>query len=122
MGSYGIGVERLIAAMAEASCDEKGLLWNKAVAPFEVVVLELGDTQGKAEEIYKMLLSRGVSILYDDRNERAGVKFAEAEMIGVPLQVVVSARNLEAVEVKLRKTGEAREESPDTLYREFGVY
>ncbi len=124
MGSYGIGVERLIAAIAEASCDDKGLIWNKAVAPFEMVLLELGDTNGKAEEMYKTLLSRNINVLYDDRNERAGVKFAEAELIGIPLQVVVSVRGLETetVEVRDRKTGVARETPLHTFYNELGVY
>jgi prolyl-tRNA synthetase len=108
MGSYGIGVERLMAAIAEASCDDKGLVWNKEVAPFEVVVLELGDTQGRAEEIYQTLLKRNFNVLFDDRNERAGVKFAEAEMVGVPLQVIISERTLEtgSVEVRDRKSSE----------------
>jgi prolyl-tRNA synthetase len=124
MGSYGIGVERLIAAIAEASCDDKGLVWDKAVAPFEMVLLELGNTKGKAEEVYKTLLSRGMNVLFDDRNERAGVKFAEAEMIGIPVQVVVSARDLEdnTVEVRERKTGVVREIPLHTFYSEFEVY
>lgn len=122
IGSYGIGVERLMSAIAEASCDDKGLVWNKAVAPFEVVLLELGDTQGKAEEIYKTLSSRGVNVFHDDRSDRAGVKFAEAEMIGIPTQVVVSARDTERVEVRDRKTGEARESSLHDFYKESGVY
>ncbi len=123
MGSYGIGVERLIAAIAEASCDDRGLIWNKAVAPFEMVLLELGYTQYKAEEVYKTLLSHNINVLYDDRNERAGVKFAEADMIGIPWQVVVSANSLEAntIEVRERKTGLARDIPLHMFYTEFGV-
>jgi prolyl-tRNA synthetase len=123
MGSYGIGIERLIAAIVEASCDTKGLAWKKAVAPFEVIVLELGNTQGKAEEIYKMLLNLGVAVLYDDRSERTGVKFAEAEMIGVPTQIVVSAMGLEhdMIEVRDRETQGARELSLHTFHNEFRV-
>ena len=124
MGSYGIGIERLLAAVAETYCDDKGLVWPTSVAPFEVMLLELGDTKGKAEEIYKTLLERKVNVLFDDRNERAGVKFAEAEMIGVPLQIIVSSKRIEdnSVELRDRRTGEARELSLHGLYNEIGVY
>lgn len=124
MGSYGIGIERLLAAVAETYCDDKGLVWPTSVAPFEVMLLELGDTKGKAEEIYKTLLERKVNVLFDDRNERAGVKFAEAEMIGVPLQIIVSSKRIEdnSVELRDRKTGEARELSLYAFDSEFGVY
>jgi prolyl-tRNA synthetase len=123
MGSYGIGIERLLAAIAETHCDERGLVWPKSVAPFEVVLLELGNTNGKAEEVYKTLLNRGIHVLFDDRNERAGVKFAEADIIGVPLQIVAGAKTLEAntVELRDRKSGEARVISFDNLYQKFGV-
>jgi prolyl-tRNA synthetase len=122
MGSYGIGIERLLAAIAETHGDDKGLVWPKTVAPFEAVLLELSDTNGKAEEIYEALVSRDINILFDDRNERAGVKFAEADMIGVPLQIVIGARSLEdTVELRERKSGEARAISIGNLYREFGV-
>jgi prolyl-tRNA synthetase len=124
MGSYGIGIERLLAAIAETHCDDKGLVWPTSVAPFEVVLLELGNTKGKAEEVYKTLLEHKVNVLFDDRSERAGIKFAEAEMIGVPLRVVVSAKSLESntVELRNRKTQEARELSLHAFYSEFGVY
>jgi prolyl-tRNA synthetase len=123
MGSYGIGIERLLAAIAETHSDDRGLVWPKTVAPFEAVLLELSDTNGKAKEIYEALVSRNINLLFDDRNERAGVKFAEADMIGVPLQIVVGARSLEenTVELRERKSGEARAISIGNLYREFGV-
>jgi prolyl-tRNA synthetase len=105
MGSYGIGVERLLAAIAETHCDAKGLVWPKAVAPFEVVVLELGATLGKAGEIYQALLDQHVNVLYDDRDERASVKFAEADMLGVPLSVVIRAEDVTKVEMRERVTG-----------------
>jgi prolyl-tRNA synthetase len=123
MGSYGIGIERLLAAVAETHCDDKGLVWPTPIAPFDVVLLELGDTNGKAEEIYNILSSRKVNILFDDRSERAGVKFAEAEMIGLPLQIIVGAKGLEenSVELRDRKTGMARVLPIDHLRNEFGV-
>ena len=102
MGSYGIGIERLLAAIAESHCDDKGLVWPKSVAPFEVVVLELGNTHGKAEDIYNKLRARGVEVLFDDRNEHAGVKFAEADMIGIPVQIVVSKKSLETDSFEMR--------------------
>jgi prolyl-tRNA synthetase len=113
----------LLAAIAETYCDKKGLVWPQSVAPFEVVLLELGNTNGKAEEIYKALSNRRINVLFDDRNERAGVKFTEADMLGVPLQMVVSARGLEenTVELRDRKSGEARAISLSNLYQEFGV-
>ncbi|MGL4609522.1 MAG: aminoacyl--tRNA ligase-related protein [Trueperaceae bacterium] len=123
MGSYGIGIERLLAAIAETYCDDKGLVWPTSVAPFEVVLLELNDTHGKTEEIYQTLLSFGVNVLFDDRNESAGVKFANADLTGVPWQVVVSARSLEAntVELRDRKSGVAWVIPIRNLYQEFGV-
>lgn len=129
MGSYGIGIERLLAAIAETHLihqtlgDEKGLVWPKSVAPFEAVLLELGNTNGKAEEAYKALSNRGINVLFDDRNERAGVKFTEADMLGVPLQIMVSARGLEenSVEFRDRKSGEARAVPIDYLHKEFRV-
>ena len=102
MGSYGIGIERLLAAIAESHCDDKGLVWPKSVAPFDVVVLELGNTHGKAEDIYNKLRARGVEVLFDDRNEHAGVKFAEADMIGIPVQIVVSKKSLETDSFEMR--------------------
>jgi prolyl-tRNA synthetase len=124
MGSYGVGIERLLAAIAETHCDNKGLVWPKAIAPFDIVLLELSDTKGKAEEVYKLLLERDVNVLFDDRSERAGVKFAEAEMMGIPLQIIISAKGLEnnTVELRDRKTGEARELALHAFYREIGVY
>ena len=111
MGSYGIGLERLLAAIVEAHNDDKGIRWPRAVAPFEVAVLELGSTNGAAERLYQELLSARLEVIFDDRDERAGVKFTEAELIGVPYTVVVGARNLErgVVEVRSRATGEASE-------------
>jgi prolyl-tRNA synthetase len=123
MGSYGIGIERLLAAIAETHCDAKGLVWPTSVAPFDVVLLEFGNTNGKAEEIYKALLNRGVTVLFDDRNERAGVKFAEADVLGVPLQLVVSLKSLEenTVELRERKSGVVRRISVSNVHDEIGV-
>ncbi len=114
MGSYGIGVTRLVAATIEQHHDDNGIAWPKAVAPYQVIILPLGnndDVKNKSEEIYNELTSRGIETLLDDRNERAGVKFNDAELIGIPLRLTVGARSLKngIIEAKIRKTGEDKE-------------
>ena len=113
-GSYGIGPSRLVAAIIEASHDEAGIVWPEPVAPYKVAVLNLkqGDagTDGACEQLYRELAAKGVEALYDDRDERAGNKFAVADLIGIPYQVMVGPRGLAEgkVEVKTRAGG-ARE-------------
>lgn len=115
MGSYGIGVSRLVAAIIEASHDDQGIKWPEPVAPFKVGLLNLkvGDRRAEtiAESLYHTLCQKGVEVLYDDRDERAGTKFADMDLIGLPWQLIVGGRSVEAgtVEVKNRHTG-AREE------------
>jgi len=115
MGSYGIGVSRLVGAIIEASHDDAGIIWPEPVAPFKVglVNLKAGD-QGCAracEDSYAKLRGAGVEVLYDERDERAGTKFAEMDLIGLPWQLVIGPRGLAkgAVELKRRRDG-AREE------------
>ncbi|MGH2345631.1 MAG: proline--tRNA ligase, partial [Chloroflexota bacterium] len=114
MASYGIGVDRLIACVAEACHDERGLIWPVALAPFAVylVGLDLDDAavHKAAEDLYAALRARGVEVLYDDRDERAGVKFKDADLLGIPLRVTVSRRTLRdaAFEVKRRNLAETR--------------
>ena len=111
MGSYGIGPSRLVAAIIEASHDEAGIKWPEAVAPFEVAILNLKqggtDTDPACEQLYRALLAKGVDALYDDREERPGAKFATADLIGVPWQILVGPRGLAEgkVEVKRRSDG-----------------
>ena len=114
MGSYGIGVSRLVAATIEQHHDDNGIAWPKAVAPYQVIILPFGNNDNvkdKSEEIYNELVSRGIETLLDDRNERAGVKFNDAELIGIPLRLTVGARSLKngIIEAKIRKTGEDKE-------------
>ena len=117
MGSYGIGVSRLVAAIIEANHDDHGIKWPESVAPFKVGLLNLkiGDKRAEtiAESIYHILCQKDVEVLYDDRDERAGTKFADMDLIGLPWQLIIGARSVEAgtVEVKNRRTGE-REELP----------
>lgn len=116
-GCYGIGVSRLMGAIIEASHDENGIIWPESVAPFKVSLINL--TTGKAEtdkaceDLYKRLSSAGVEVLYDDRDERAGVKFSTMDLIGLPYQLIVGSRGLAngVVEIKNRKTGERQEMS-----------
>jgi prolyl-tRNA synthetase len=115
MGSYGIGVTRLPAAIIEASHDTVGIVWPESVAPFKVGVINLragdGACDRASEHIYASLQDAGVEVLYDDREESPGAKFADMDLIGLPWQVIVGPRGLKAgtVELKERATG-AREE------------
>ncbi len=112
MGCYGIGISRVIAAVVEQHHDERGLAWPKAVAPYEVVVIMANRdddrASAEAERFYRELDERGVEAALDDRDETAGVKFADADLIGYPVQVVVGRRGIESgsVDLKLRATGE----------------
>jgi len=114
MGSYGIGPSRLVAAIIEASHDHAGIKWPQAVAPFDVIILNLrqGDAACDAAsgELYTALTVKGLDVLYHDRDERPGAKFATADLIGVPWQIMIGPRSLAEgkVEVKCRADG-ARE-------------
>lgn len=115
MGSYGIGVSRTLAAAIEQFHDENGIIWPRAIAPFEVVVVPINAKDDALMEastkIYDELKAAGVDVLLDTRKDRAGVKFKDADLIGYPLRITVSKNTLEsgAVELKTRKTGEAVE-------------
>jgi prolyl-tRNA synthetase len=122
MGSYGIGVSRLVGAIIEASHDDAGIVWPVPVAPFEVAVINLkvGDeaTDKAALEVKARLEGAGIDVLYDDTDDRAGAKFATIDLIGIPYQIVVGPKGVKSgeIEIKDRKTG-ARE----TLPTEVGV-
>jgi prolyl-tRNA synthetase len=104
MGSYGIGSGRLLAAIAEEYNDEDGLIWPISVAPYEVHLLDLKGAEEQAEQVYEQLFEAGIEVLFDDRPESPGVKFADADLIGIPIRLTVSKRSLEkgSVEVKRR--------------------
>ena len=120
MGSHGIGVSRLVGAIIEASHDDKGIIWPEEVAPFRVGIVNVkqGDSEADAacDDLYGKLENAGVEVLYDDRNERAGGKFATMDLIGLPWRVTVGPRGLAkgVVEVSTRKTGESEELSLET--------
>ena len=114
MGSYGIGPSRLVPAIIEAFHDDAGIVWPDSIAPFNVALLNLkvGDsgTDGACETLYRALTARGVDVLYDDREERPGAKFASADLVGMPWQVLVGPKGLAEgkVELKRRATGERK--------------
>ena len=115
MGCYGIGVSRTMAAAIEQSNDADGIIWPRAIAPFEVVVVPVNakvpEQLALAEKIYTALKGAGIDVLLDDRRERAGVKFKDADLIGYPLRVTVGPKAIEEdkVEVRVRRTGEVKE-------------
>lgn len=115
MGCYGIGVSRTLAAAIEQSHDEDGIIWPVAIAPFEVDIVPINAKDealmNVSQEIYAELQQAGVDVLLDDRKDRAGVKFKDADLIGYPVRITVSKNTLEsnAVELKVRKTGEVLE-------------
>ena len=121
MGSYGIGVSRLVGAIIEASHDDAGIIWPESVAPFQVGLINLkqgdGDCDGACDELYGAMRDAGLEALYDDRDERAGVKFADMDLIGLPWQAVIGPRGLKdgKAELKYRATGERSELTLDAL-------
>jgi|TARA_B100001540_G_scaffold276860_1_gene263997 prolyl-tRNA synthetase family II len=124
MGSYGIGVERAMSAVAETHHDENGLIWPISIAPYEVVITLLKsdheESVVEAERIYNELGSGGVDVLLDDRNERPGVKFADAELIGIPLRVTIGPRGLEngVAELNVRSNSQQSEIALDKVVEE----
>ncbi|HAO5581554.1 TPA: proline--tRNA ligase [Listeria monocytogenes] len=120
MGCYGIGVSRILSAIAEQSNDENGFVWDKQISPFDLHLIPVNmkseEQVAFAETLYTSLQDAGFSILIDDRAERAGVKFADADLIGLPIRITVGKKAAEGVvEVKIRKTGEMIEVRQDEL-------
>jgi len=109
MGSYGIGLGRLMGTIVEVLSDEKGIVWPEEVAPFRVHLLSLGE-DAEAEKIYKNLSEKGVEVLFDDREVSAGEKFADSDLIGIPYRVVVSKKSLAAGGVEVKKRSEEKSE------------
>ena len=119
MGSHGIGVSRLVGAIIEANHDEKGIMWPEGVTPFHcgIVNLKQGDLEadGACEDIYQRLANAGLDPLYDDRNERAGGKFATMDLIGLPWRITVGPRGLKngVVELTSRREGVSEDLTPE---------
>ena len=111
MGCYGIGMGRLMASVVEDSHDEDGIIWPLSVAPYQIYLMNIGrgkDVIEQAEKLYAQLQEQSYEVLFDDREESPGVKFKDADLLGIPIRVAVSSRTLreDAVEVKLRKEKE----------------
>ncbi len=127
MGSYGIGPARLMGVVTESLSDENGLVWPEEIAPFSVhlVALNLEDSEVRdwADGLYDNLTTAGVEVLYDDREVRAGEKFADSDLIGIPYRVVVSKKVKDEglLEVVTRATGEVRQLTEEELFADFGV-
>jgi prolyl-tRNA synthetase len=110
MGCYGIGVTRLIAAIMEQHHDEQGIRWPVHVAPYQVIVTPIGKEEeplAAAMELYETLQAAGVEVLLDDRSERPGVKFKDADLLGIPLRITVGSRGLKQGTVELKKRTES---------------
>ena len=106
MGCYGMGTSRLMGVIVEKFNDEKGIIWPEAVAPFKVHLIALKNAEKQAGEIYQNLLDSGVEVLYDDRDLSAGIKFADSDLIGIPVRVVVSEKTLAGGNVEVKKRAE----------------
>lgn len=112
MGCYGIGPSRVLGTIVEIHHDEKGIIWPENIAPFKVHLLALGESENvknKAEEIYQDLTDKGIEVLFDDRDESAGVKFADSDLFGLPYRVVVSEKTLAPDSVGVKKRAEKEE-------------
>ena len=115
MGTYGLGISRVVAAAIEQHHDEEGILWPQAIAPFQIVIIPINahrsdDVKNAANALYDALIAQGIDVLLDDRNERPGVLFADNDLIGIPHRLVVSARNLAdgLIEYKARNQAESK--------------
>jgi prolyl-tRNA synthetase len=113
MGSYGIGIERILACFLEQNHDEFGIIWDKVIAPFDIQLLGLNmkkkEVVEASEKLYEELTGAGYEVLFDDRiDAQAGFKFKDADLLGMPIQIIVGDKKLKdnKVEVKVRKTGE----------------
>ncbi len=120
LGSYGIGVTRLMGVLAEVFSDDKGLIWPKSVSPFRVHLISMkneGEVRALSDEVYEKLKAQNIEVLYDDRDARAGEKFADSDLIGIPTRIVIGDKALETkmLEIKDRASGEVNFTSLDDL-------
>ncbi len=123
MGSYGIGISRLMGTITEVFADEKGLVWPAEVAPYKVHLISIGEkAKEEAEKLYADLTKKGIEVLFDDRDMRPGEKFADSDLIGIPTRVVMSEKTLaeNVLEVKDRKTGEVKKVTTEEFVKMLG--
>ena len=120
LASYGIGITRVAGVIVEKMADEKGIVWPESIAPYKVYLVRIGGEEAvvHADELYKELIAKGIEVLYDDRDERPGAKFADAELMGIPYRVTVSDRLLEKQQYELtfRKSSETQTLTRDELF------
>jgi prolyl-tRNA synthetase len=126
MGCYGIGISRLMGTLAEILSDDKGLVWPEAIAPAKVYLARLGESEAvikSADELYNRLTESGVTVLYDDRDVRAGQKFADADLLGIPYRIVMSDKTVAAnqYELKARQSDEATQASLEEVLKQLGI-
>jgi prolyl-tRNA synthetase len=111
MGSYGIGLGRLMGTVVEVLSDEKGIVWPESIAPFKVHLISLsqeeGPTKKYAEDLYSKLTELGIEVLYDDRDLRAGEKFADSDLLGIPHRLVVSDKTVKAEKIEWKKRNDS---------------
>jgi prolyl-tRNA synthetase len=124
MGSYGIGPARVMGVIVERYSDDKGLVWPETVSPYALHLVRLGNDEAvvkAADELYEQLMAAGVEVLYDDRGESAGAKFADADLIGIPVRATLSKRTLEhdSVEWKRRTESEPTNVKRDEVLARF---
>ena len=125
MGSYGIGISRLVAGIIEASHDDDGIIWPESVAPFDIGIINLSSgnesCDSACEDLYLRLGNAGLDVLYDERDERAGVKFANMDLIGLPWQIIAGPRGIKngVIELKNRATGEKDEMTLNSVLNKF---
>lgn len=110
LGSYGIGVTRVMGVIAEKMSDDKGLVWPENIAPYKVYLVSIGDISAQADSLYNELMDRGIEVLYDDRDERAGTKFSDSELMGIPYRITISPKLIEEdmFEYTVRTSGETK--------------
>ena len=125
MGSYGIGISRLVGAIIESSHDENGIIWPDVISPFEIGLINLKTKDENitkaADDIYNLLLKNNRDVLYDDKNDNAGVKFSRMDLIGIPYQIIIGNRVVteNQVEIKNRKNGKSENIKTDDLLTYF---
>ena len=122
LGSYGIGITRVMGVIVEKFADDKGLVWPEAVSPFKVYLVSIGAVATEADALYDTLTAKGIEVLYDDRNERPGAKFADAELLGIPYRVTISERLVadNKFEFTPRKTGQSELLTAEDLLAKLG--
>lgn len=121
MGSYGIGITRLLGTIVETFSDDRGIIWPESVAPFRVHLIQIGETGTQCTELYNTLTTQGIEVLWDDRDLSAGNKFADSDLIGIPYRVVVSEKSMTAggYELKKRNETESKIVSQEQLFQDL---